>query len=247
MREILSDLVAEQQSLDQYLQHIPWKLWDPTKEYRKEHNWPKGKWSIRDTVVHLTDAEEFTAAALAGDISQQERNPKQRFRDIIRRLAPLRPQDVIEEWRNSRSKVVGPLSRLQEDERVNWLRGSISAKSLATFRMMETWAHGLDIYAEMGEESEDTTRIRHICWLGWKTLPRAFELAGETYQPVRIEVIGPEFAKWVYGPVDTEQTIRGQASEWARLSVCRATLDQLSLQINGETALQAAKLVCSYQ
>ncbi len=56
-------------------------------------------------------------------------------------------------------------------------------------------------------EVEDTSRIRHVCWLGWASLPYSFKLANQDYTPVRVEVIGPGYAKWVYGPADAENVI----------------------------------------
>ena len=56
MREILSDLVAEQQALDQFLQRISERQWNlPTSA---------PGWSIKDTVSHLAYTERFAAQVL---------------------------------------------------------------------------------------------------------------------------------------------------------------------------------------
>ena len=242
MREILSDLVAEQQFLDQFLQRISLREWDKAT--------PAKGWTIRDTVSHLADSEELAAAAIrnTADLSRWRSNPDL---DALRQEAVLkgrkmRPQDVIEWWRGGRAKVVEPLSHMEASDRIEWIAGSMSAKTLATVRLMETWAHGLDIYATIGAEVEDTARIRHVCWLGWKALPYAFKLAGEDYVPVRVEVIGPGYAKWVYGPDDTENLIKGSASDWARLSVRRAKPGDTRLKVSGEAAEVAMRVVRAY-
>jgi uncharacterized protein (TIGR03084 family) len=111
---------------------------------------------------------------------------------------------------------------------------------------METWAHGLDIYATLGLEVEDTSRIRHVCWLGWKTLPHAFKDAGEDYEPVRVEVIGPGYAKWVYGPAETNQVIKGSAGDWARVAVRRAKPESTRLKYEGEYARKALQVAKAY-
>ena len=56
MRDILSDLVAEQQFLDQSLQRIPIKVWDLVT--------PNKPWTVRDTISHLADFEDLGADAL---------------------------------------------------------------------------------------------------------------------------------------------------------------------------------------
>ncbi len=242
MRDILSDLVAEQQFLDQSLQRIPIKVWDlPT---------PNKPWTVRDTIAHLADFEELGASAINGGERvrewQQASDLEAMKKIAIKKGRAMRPQDVIEWWRGGRAKVVEPLSHMNGEDRVPWIAGDMSARTFATFRLMETWMHGLDIYSTLGIEVEDTQRIRHICWLGWKTLPHAFKQAGEHYEPVRVEVIGPGYAKWVYGPEDTDQLIKGSASEWARLVVHRVKPSQVRLQVNGEYAETAIKVAKAY-
>lgn len=244
VREILSDLVAEQQYLDQFLQRISLKDWDrPTRA---------AGWTIRDTISHLADSEELAASVVTGDGSDQlARYRKTTDLDAIRQEAvergrDMRPQDVIEWWRGGRAKVVEPLSHMDPSHRLEWIAGSLSARTLATSRLMETWAHGLDIYDAMEAEIEDTPRIRHICWLGWKSLPYAFKMAGEDFAPVRVELIGPGYAKWVYGPDDTENLIKGSASDWARLVVDRLSFADTRLKITGDAAHIAVEVARAY-
>ncbi len=84
------------------------------------------------------------------------------------------------------------------------------------------------------------------CWFGWKTLPYAFKQAGEHYEPVRVEVIGPGYSKWIYGPVDTDQLIKGSASDWARLAVRRVDVSDTRLKVTGEHAEKAVLLAQTY-
>lgn len=242
MREILSDLVAEQQFLDQSLQRIPIKNWDRVT--------PAKPWTVRDTISHLADFAELAADALVGGEKVQEWRTATDL-DALRQRAikkgrSMRPQDVIEWWRGGRARVVEPLSHMSEDDRVDWIEGSMSAKTFATFRLMETWAHGLDIYQALDIEVEDTARIRHVCWLGWKTLPYAFKAAGVDYSPIRVEVIGPGYAKWTYGPAEAENQIKGSASEWARVVVRRIPPKKARLKTNGELAQKALEVAQAY-
>jgi uncharacterized protein (TIGR03084 family) len=242
VRDILSDLVAEQQFLDQSLQRIPIKVWDLVT--------PNKPWTVRDTIAHLADFEDLGANAINGGervAEWQQSSDLEGLKKIaIKKGRGMRPQDVIEWWRGGRAKVVEPLSHMSADDRVQWIAGDMSARTFATFRLMETWMHGLDIYKTLGIEVEDTQRIRHVCWLGWKTLPHAFKQAGEHYEPVRVEVIGPGYAKWVYGPDDTDQLIKGSASDWGRLVVHRAKPTDLHLKVTGETAETAIRVAKAY-
>ena len=242
MRDILSDLVAEQQFLDQSLQRIPIKVWDLVT--------PNKPWTVRDTISHLADFEDLGADSINHGDRIKEWQTSSDLEALkgraIKKGRSMRPQDVIEWWRGGRAKVVEPLSHMNGDDRIEWIAGDMSARTFATFRLMETWMHGLDIYATLGIEVEDTPRIRHVCWLGWKTLPYAFKQAGEHYEPVRVEVIGPGYAKWVYGPEDTDQVIKGSASDWARVAVRRIKPERTRLKVSGEFAEKAVQVARAY-
>ena len=253
MREILSDLVAEQQSLDQFLQRIherDWKL--PT---------PARGWSIHDTVSHLAAAENFAASAIEQGlefVTAAVTDVDAWTRDGVLAGRSKRYQEVIEWWRNGRADVVDALSHMDARDRVPWFFGSMSAKALATVRLMETWAHGLDIKAAMEgrlpvvedeEEVEiDTARLRHIAWLAHRMLPFAFTQAGETYPEsgIRIELLGPRYARWVYGPDDTAVVIKGSAGEFCRVAVHRLDAGSTSLKAVGDAAERALRVVRTY-
>ena len=63
------------------------------------------------------------------------------------------------------------------------LVGTVKPATLATTRLAEHWAHGLDIAGPAGAEWPDTDRLRHIAWLAHRTLPYAFGLAGQPPVP----------------------------------------------------------------
>ena len=168
VRTILSDLVAEQQSLDQYLQKIPVRDWSiPTAV--------KG-WDIRDIVSHLAHFEELAAQTVAGETPPIPDGEfiNDLYREGVLRGREIRPQDVIEWWRKGRASLIEPLSEMAPSQEIPWIAGPVSAQTVAVYRLTDTWAYGLDIYEAMGDEYEDTTRIRHICWLGWATLAHQF-------------------------------------------------------------------------
>ena len=211
---------------------------------------PNKPWTVRDTISHLADFEDLGADALAGGarIKEWQAAPdiEPLRKEAIKKGRKMRPQDVIEWWRAGRAKVVEPLSHMTADERLPWMAGDMSARTFATFRLTETWLHGLDIYQTLSIDVEDTPRIRHVCWFGWKTLPYAFKQAGEHYEPVRVEVIGPGYTKWVYGPEDSDQLIKGPASDWARLAVRRIDAGDIRLKVTGEFAEKAIRLAQTF-
>ncbi len=254
MREILSDLVAEQQALDQFLQRINERQWNlPTSA---------PGWSIKDTVSHLAYAERFAAEVLTDGASVVAAVADQDIDEWtalgVKEGREMRYQQVIEWWRNSRADVVDALSRMEGNARVPWFNGDMSARAFGTLRLMETWAHGLDIKDAMeglltfAEEEEDptadTSRIRHVAWLAHRMLPFAFAAAGEDFPEsgIRLELMGPRYARWVYGPEDAADVIKGVAGEWCRIAVRRMDSSNSSLKTEGDSAETAIKVVRTY-
>jgi uncharacterized protein (TIGR03084 family) len=254
MREILSDLVAEQQALDQFLQRISERQWNlPTSA---------PGWSIKDTVSHLAYSEQFAAKAIEDGpaiIKKAKITNIDTWNAIgVEQGREMRYQQVIEWWRNSRADVVDALSRMDGSERVPWVVGDMSARSFATVRLMETWAHGLDIKDAMeglltfDEEEDDpiadTSRIRHIAWLAHRMLPYAFSEAGEEFPKsgIRLELMGPRYARWVYGPEGAENVVKGIAGEWCRIAVRRLDYGATSLKAEGDDAETALRVVRTY-
>ncbi|MCP3975468.1 MAG: maleylpyruvate isomerase family mycothiol-dependent enzyme [bacterium] len=252
MREILSDLVAEEQSLDQFLQGLherDWKL--PTMA---------PGWSIHDTISHLAFTEWAAADSVNGD-AEPGSLPVEDIDEWtargVREGRPKRYQEVIEWWRSGRAAVVDALSKKLPSERVEWVVAPMSAKALATLRLMETWAHGLDIKMALadrftGEPEEDplldSPRLRHVAWLAHRMLPWAFELAGEEFPGggIRVELMGPNYARWVYGPADAENVIKGIAGEWCRVAVHRLDVSATNLKAEGDAAEVALHVVRAY-
>ena len=254
MREILSDLVAEQQSLDQFLQRIrerDWKLPTPAKG-----------WSIHDTVSHLAFTETFAADAIEQGQPFVDDAHVDDVDEWTSRGVELgrgkRYQEVIEWWRNGRASVVDALSRMEANDRIPWVINSVSAKGFASLRLMETWAHGLDIRAAMDgrlpvaedeEEAEvDSPRLRHVVWLAHRMLPFAFEQAGETYPEdgIRVQVMGPKYASWVFGPSETDQVIKGIAGDFCRVAVHRMDVADTGLKAIGDDAETALRVLRAY-
>ncbi|GMR02422.1 MAG: TIGR03084 family metal-binding protein [Acidimicrobiia bacterium] len=261
MREILSDLVAEQQQLDQFLQTLRDRQWaTPT---------PAQGWTIQDTVSHLAYTEAFAAEVL---LQGEDRLKAENITETdawtqigVEQGRGRRHQEIIEWWRFGRADVVDALSRMLGSERVPWLYGDMSARSFAGIRLMETWAHGLDVKSailgrispldEPPDDDEDyedpladTTRLRHIASLGQRSLPFAFREVGEQFpeQGIRVEVMGPLYAAWRFGPEDTDQVIKGMAGDWCRLVVQRQSADETGLKPVGEFAEKALLIARAY-
>jgi uncharacterized protein (TIGR03084 family) len=243
MREILADLVAEQQGLDQSLQRAPDRDW-------RQRVSPGGV-TVQDTIAILAWGEQHAARLVSGKLSIDDLLAD--YGDLttfekagVAEAKGKRPQEVIEWWRFARADVVDALSKKKPGQKVRWMDGRIASKTFATIRLADTWAHGLRILTSLNKEIVETPRLRHVSWLGWATLPHAFDAAGEEYYPIRVELGGPAYARWVFGDPDAEDVVRGPAGDWARLVVGH-TDDPGELVATGEVAELALDVAGIYR
>ena len=106
---------------------------------------------------------------------------------------------------------------------------------MATARLMETWAHGLDVHAGLGAPVEDTDRIRHIAHLGVRTRNFAFGVHGydAPAEEFRIDLVAPSDDVWSWGPEDAAQTLTGSAGDFCRLVTQRLHRSDTDLVATG--------------
>ncbi len=220
MQEILSNLVAEQQLLDQYLQSIPVRNWDTKTSYKN--------WNITAHVSYLSALEDLGHNALKkkGSDFNKYKGPKgiEKFeKEAIAKGKDMRPQDVIEWWRMSRASVIETLAKCSPGKKITWWNNEIDCRKFAVTKLAETWAHSLDVYESMNKDYEDTVRVEHVALYGWLNAEHVTKLNKTKFQNLRIELIGPEYKAWQFGDENAENTIKGSASDWCRVVTGRTT------------------------
>ena len=89
-------------------------------------------------------------------------------------------------------------------QKMPWYGPPMSATSMATARLMETWAHSLDVHEALGVEPEVSDRIRHIAHLGVRTRRFSFAVRGEAAPEAepRVTLTAPSGDVWTWGPED---------------------------------------------
>jgi uncharacterized protein (TIGR03084 family) len=100
----------------------------------------------------------------------------------------------------------------------------MGVRAFGAARLMEHWAHGLDIRAAVGRPGTDTRRLHHVAWIGARALPYAFSFAGveaPAGHTLRFDLTGPDGSAWSFGPDDATDRIEGDLGEWCRLAVQR--------------------------
>ena len=246
LNALLDDLTAEQQSLLDVLRGLTEDDWlRPT---------PARGWDVRDTVSHLADTDEMAIATATGEPgSLNERAQTSAsgedvtFRGVLRGRKRTGRQ-VCAWFEESTASLHEMFLAIDPVERVPWGIG-MRPPSLVSARMMETWAHGLDVHAAVGVEPHDTDRLAHVAWLATRALPYAYSVAGRAPpgDPIRVELTLPSGAPWTSGPVDASNRITGTASEYCRVFAHRLAVDDAAtLRAEGPVAADALQVARAY-
>lgn len=139
------------------------------------------------------------------------------------RLTELPPDSLLHHWRESRQRLATALADVPTGNRIPWFGPPMSAASMGTARLMETWAHAHDVAEALGIEVPRTDRVRHVCHLGVRTREFAYLMRGKEAPdvPVRVELTGPSGEVWTWGPETAEERVTGDAWDFALMATRR--------------------------
>jgi uncharacterized protein (TIGR03084 family) len=229
LQEVVGDLRDEVAALDALLSTLDDDAWfTPT---------PAEGWDIRDTVAHLADTDDLMYEETTGDFSPKRSSFQGATLDDftawqVDQGRALAPRDVFDWWRSATARLHSRLEACDPKGRYSWRGNMISPLSLASARLMETWAHSLDCHAAMGNEFAPTERLRHIAQLGARALPHAFAGVGlGPPAPLRLDLTSPAGDAWAFGADDAPNVIRGSMWDWCEI-VGRRDRDGAAARLN---------------
>jgi uncharacterized protein (TIGR03084 family) len=242
-RSLLGALEDEQTDLQAELGHLtPDEWFRPT---------PAKGWDVRDTVAHLADTDEIAIDTSTGgprplnDFAAKLASAEDTTLWGVLRGRRKTGRAVLAWWEDTSARERDVLAGLDPAMRVPWGLG-MRPPSLVTARLMETWAHGLDVRTALGLPIVDSEILRHIAWLSHRALPYAFSFAGREPPPgaIRVELASPDGGEtWEYGPVGAPNRIAGPAGEFCRLFAQRISReDARGLVADGEGAVAALEV-----
>jgi uncharacterized protein (TIGR03084 family) len=215
-------------------------------------------WTVADVVLHLAQTDELAFASVCGRFAEAVGEIAGGPRSaasvddgaalMVARDRGLPGAAVRDRWQTSAEALRGVLAGCDPHQRVVWVAGELSVRTLATTRLAETWIHTGDVAAAMGTVLEPADRLWHIARLAWRTLPYAFGRAGrELSGPVSFELRAPAGHPWDFLP-DSEAltTIRGEAAELCLVAARRADPADTALRGEGPDAQAVLSLVRTY-
>lgn len=233
---LLADLRYESDRLLEHLTPLTPQQWDlPT---------PAPGWSIKDQVSHLaffddstylslTHPDEFrteAAALMADGMDFPDR--------IAAQHRVLAPDTLLDWFADSRRQLSIGFAGENPKRRLPWFGPDMSVASSATARLMETWAHGQDVYDTIGVEHPVSPGLRSIAHLGVATFAFAHSLNGLAVpeEPVRVELRSPADDLWLWGPVEATQRVTGPAMDFVLTVTQRRHWTETGLSAQGDVA-----------
>jgi uncharacterized protein (TIGR03084 family) len=247
---IFDDLEAEQHRLENILYGLDECQWGSPSA--------AAGWTVADVVLHLAQSEEAVAASVAGagladsspGTALVDRPAGTTVDEVAERAVRAERAEggqVLRRWHQARVASVAALRAADPQQRLPWVDAPLKPATLATTRLAEHWAHGLDITGPLGVGFPDTERLRHIAWLAHRTLPYAFAAAGQPAAEVSCELTAPDGTTlWRYGSPGAHSAITGPGGAFCRVAVRRLAADQSGLHVTGPNAATALRLLRTY-
>jgi uncharacterized protein (TIGR03084 family) len=233
--DIITDLRDESQSLDALVAPLAdpdWSQQTPAVGWTITHQIAHLAWTDAAALLAITDPAAFDEMVrrAAADPASFVDNGALEFLD--------EPPALLARWRAGRAALAAALETVPSGVKVPWYGTAMSSTSMATARIMETWAHGLDVADTLGVTREPTARLRHIAFLGHRTLGFSFAAHGRPIpdQPVRLELAGTDGTQWTFGPEDASNRVTGPALDFCLLVTQRRHRSDLALLATGPVA-----------
>ena len=207
MDEVLTALAGQDDELDELIGGLDESGW------ARPSRCPD--WSISDVVLHLAQTNEMALASALGQFAEAMSEladglaPASSVDDgadlMVARERGRTAAEIEARWRSGADELARVLRACDPRQRVVWVAGELSARTLATTR------------------------------LAWRTLPYAFSRAGRTLAgPVALALTAPDGTIWEFrpdGPAAT--TVTGPALDFCLVAARRIPPSATALEARG--------------
>lgn len=205
---------------------------------------PADGWTVLDQIGHLayfdemetlavTDPERFCAAR---DVSRSEETSVIDAAVVAGRA--MSPAATLDRFSASRAAMSRAFLDADPAARVPWYGPSMSVGAAVTARIMETWAHGQDVFDGLDRPHPVTTALRQVAHIGVRALPNSFrtrQLDVPT-EPVYVRLEAPAGDLWEWGPIDSADRVSGSALDFCLVATQRRHVADTELEITGAVA-----------
>jgi uncharacterized protein (TIGR03084 family) len=207
------------------------------------------RWTPWDVVAHLHLYDQVSLASLAGgDAFAQERNrlvgriaKGTTNADLAReRYGALGAPELLAHWIAGARDLAGQLAASDPKRRLPWFGPDMGVRMFTTARLMETWAHGQEVYDLVRAERGHTDRLRHIAEIGvrtygWTFVNRKLEVPGPAPY---VRLVAPSGVVWEWNDPSETSRVTGTAVDFCQtVTQVRNFLDT-RLEVVGDVAMR---------
>lgn len=239
MKNLARDLRDEGAELKQLLLTLSNDDWSRASPFKR--------WSPEDVIGHLMVGDWFNTLA----ISDPDRFDEVMAARTAARAAGAQTSgleyldeavgsgaELVPQWYERFCRLCDIFHAADAKARMKWVGPDMSIRSAATARLMETWAHGQDIYDMLRVERQASDRIRHIAVLGMNTFAWTFINRGlEPPKPIPcVELQAPSGATWSWNESENDNRISGSALDFCHVVTQGRNIEDTALRVSGPIA-----------
>jgi uncharacterized protein (TIGR03084 family) len=233
---VLADLAAEGDRLESLVSGLDEAGWrTPT---------PAVGWDVATQVAHLAWTDDAALAAATDKqawdalVLEAIADPEHAADTAALAGGAVPPRRLLDRWHAGRVRLADVLRTYPSGQKMPWYGPPMSATSMATARLMETWAHSLDVHEALAAAPEVSDRIRHIAHLGVRTRLFSFAVRGETAPEAepRVTLTAPSGDVWTWGPEAGPEAVTGPAYDFCLLVTQRVHRADTDLVATGPGA-----------
>ena len=235
------DLIAEAEELHGFLRTLDEADWSRETGFMG--------WTPWDVVAHLHFFDLVSLRSLEGREAFTRRRDELVARmttgetssqSARRELGPLPPRELIARWHATCHDMATQLGASDPDRRLPWFGPDMGMRMFTTARLMETWAHGQEIYDLKRVKRVPTDRLRHICVIGMKTFGwtfanRGLEVPGP---PPHVRLRAPSGAIWEWNEGSQSGRIEGDALDFCQVVTQVRNVGDTALEVKGDVAMR---------
>jgi len=151
--------------------------------------------------------------------------------------------ELLQWWDGAHRAMVDAFAVADPSDRVPWYGPPMGTLSFISARLMETWAHGQDVYDALGVDRVPTGRLRHIAHLGVRARPFSYLVRGLEVPAGRIDVTiaAPDGDEWGWEIGEASETaptatVAGSALDFCLVVTQRRNVADTGLVVDGALA-----------
>jgi len=230
------DFRAESQALFDLLSGAPASQFDEPTQFKD--------WTITAVLQHL-----HLWNIMAGLQLSDEALLVERLKNVMTHKQGLRGYEaeffdglagpaLLDSWYTDVQHTADLFANADPKQRLKWAGPEMSARSSITARLMETWAHGQEVYDHLGVVRKNEDRVKNIVVLGVNTFGWTYKTRRETPPgPMPyLQLTAPSGEVWTFGDENEGSLISGAADEFCQVVTQVRNIADTSLNVVGPVA-----------